>query len=225
MGGFPSSEIWGSGIPMRESRSPSNLSRTRGRTPQRTTLVVCEGETEASYLREYCRINHVAGVTSRAAGQDPARVVGRAREGRREGYDAVWAVFDRDEHKTIGRAMIEAKAHGVSVAISFPCFEVFLLAHLQDLPLFAETARKVTDQLKKIDVNYDKSRFDAKKYVSLTSQAEDRCRRQLDNICQIPELADYKLKSWDTIQATLLQQADIAPLYSFFPHLLEHLRT
>jgi len=46
--------------------------------------------------------------------------------------DQVWAVFDRDEHPEVARAINEATAAGISVGYSNPCFELWLVLHYRD---------------------------------------------------------------------------------------------
>jgi hypothetical protein len=43
----------------------------------------------------------------------------------------VWCVFDRDDHVGIDALIDEARAVGVRVAFSHPCFEFWLLLHFQ----------------------------------------------------------------------------------------------
>ena len=49
-------------------------------------------------------------------------------------YDAVWCVFDVDEHPQIADARQMARANGIELAISNPCFELWLLLHFRDSP-------------------------------------------------------------------------------------------
>ena len=46
-----------------------------------------------------------------------------------ENYDRVYCVFDRDEHATFQQACDEAKANGLLLARSWPCFEFWLRLH------------------------------------------------------------------------------------------------
>lgn len=47
----------------------------------------------------------------------------------RERTDEVWAVVDQDQHSTLKDALALARREGVKVALSKPCFEVWLLLH------------------------------------------------------------------------------------------------
>lgn len=121
--------------------------------PNKIYCVVCEGEvTEPTYLRHIAkeRRAHIALVIPDEHG-GPLTVVKHAvacktrveEEAKRTGdrtnsYDEVWAVFDVDEHKAKGggsavpAARELAKAHDVLVAVSNPCFELWLLLHFRD---------------------------------------------------------------------------------------------
>jgi hypothetical protein len=80
-----------------------------------------------------------------AEGGVPKTVVERAaekkktalREARRmkdatRAYDEVWCVFDVDEHPNLEEAKIQARDNGINLAISNPCFELWMLLHFQD---------------------------------------------------------------------------------------------
>ena len=68
-------------------------------------------------------------------GADPRTVVRVAKKLQREEvrrgekYDRVYCVFDRDEHATFDAACDEARANGIEVARSWPCFEFWLRLH------------------------------------------------------------------------------------------------
>jgi len=47
-------------------------------------------------------------------------------------YDEVWCVFDVDAHEYIPEAKQKAEANKIELAISNPCFELWLLLHFQD---------------------------------------------------------------------------------------------
>ena len=47
-------------------------------------------------------------------------------------YDEVWCVFDIDDHPQVGDAKQQARDNGIQLAISNPCFELWVLLHFQD---------------------------------------------------------------------------------------------
>lgn len=122
-------------------RRPRNTRRERERI-----LIVTEGErTETQYFKRLASYLRATGVTVDGldvigVGRDPMSVVRRAAKrtsdgklvGQREGYDAVWCVFDVDEHVNLDDAVTAAKRFGFSVSVSNPCFEIWLLWHVED---------------------------------------------------------------------------------------------
>jgi len=77
---------------------------------------------------------------SRDSGYVPKSLVNHARElvrrqrkGERDDrFDEIWCVFDRDEHPGVSSAIQEARDLGVGVAFSNPCFELWLVLHVED---------------------------------------------------------------------------------------------
>jgi hypothetical protein len=49
-------------------------------------------------------------------------------------FEEVWCVFDVDEHPHISEARAFAISIGLRIAMSNPCFELWLLLHLRDSP-------------------------------------------------------------------------------------------
>jgi hypothetical protein len=47
-------------------------------------------------------------------------------------YDEVWCVFDVDAHPNLADALQQARANSILLAVSNPCFELWLLLHFQD---------------------------------------------------------------------------------------------
>ena len=101
-------------------------------------LIVCEGKrTEPLYFEDlaaHFRLS-TANVVITGEGADPRTVVRVAKKLRRdearrgEKYDRVYCVFDRDEHMTFHQACDAARASGIRVARSWPCFEFWLRLH------------------------------------------------------------------------------------------------
>ena len=119
--------------------------RQAGRQPpRRVVLIVCEGQTEEAYFRAAReRYRHATGVSIRIARahSDPVKVVEKARTENRDGdFDQVFCVVDGDkpERIAIARARI-GRRRDLALAVSTPCFEVWLLLHFErsDAP-FAE---------------------------------------------------------------------------------------
>jgi len=108
-------------------------------------LVFVEGGTEEMYLVDWHRRHRdrVNVKIDRFRG-GPLQLVEHAveaqraetREARRgqgdRPHDQIWCVFDRDEHPNIPEAFVLADAHGIRIAFSNPCLEVWFLLHFQD---------------------------------------------------------------------------------------------
>lgn len=116
--------------------------------PRPRVLVCCEGQvTEPSYFNGLKREghNHLLHVEVRPGGLSPKTLVDFAAELKRSAdndarrqrddnlkYDEVWCVFDVDAHPRIPDAKQKAEANKISLALSNPCFELWLLLHFQD---------------------------------------------------------------------------------------------
>ncbi len=134
----------------RRHRSRRPARRAVPRQVRRRLLVVCEGKvTEPSSVRGFVQWARNATVDVQVAKQqgDPKRVVEiaknlskqAAREAHRSGdsfleYDEIWCVFDRDEHLRFDAACQMAEDNGFGLAISNPCFELWLYLHFTDSP-------------------------------------------------------------------------------------------
>jgi hypothetical protein len=106
-------------------------------------LIVTEGEeTEPQYFEALKVQWRLTGIkVKRASASAPIHVVETAIRLREEAakasrgsafqapYDEVWAVMDQDEHTTLRGALTLARQKSVKVAISKPCFELWLLLH------------------------------------------------------------------------------------------------
>lgn len=134
-------------MPRRRSDRDGLRRRPAFREPKRRILILCEGEqTEPLYLQELGRVHRsLVEVRVEGRGEGPRTLVRAAverkrlasREAARFGdphlaYDEVWCVFDVDEHHHLPEARDQARANGVELAISNPCFELWALLHFQD---------------------------------------------------------------------------------------------
>lgn len=132
--------------------------------PERTrVLVYCGGvRTEPAYLegiRGLIRDLPVA-VEVRSRGVGPEQLIEHAVSfaARNPGfYDEIWCVIDVDEFD-VESASQAAAAAGVRLAVSNPCFELWLLLHLADRRAFAENCDVIGRELRKHLPRYDKSR-------------------------------------------------------------------
>jgi hypothetical protein len=145
--------------------------RTQLLEPRQRILVLCEGEkTEPEYIRglqRWCR-NHLVEVIIpkergvpltlvRLAKERHAAAQAEAKRHRDDllGFDRVWCVFDVDEHPGLSEAIDMAGANGIELAISNPCFELWLLLHFRESP-GARHRHRVQAMMKAFVTRYDK---------------------------------------------------------------------
>lgn len=139
------------------------------RSELRTIVVFCEGKnSEPDYVNGLRRLPHVAGNTALnlviyPEHGVPLTLVQRAVEEMRDPeIDECWCLFDVEwpqNHPNLVAAVELAAANGVKLAISNPCFELWLILHHQDFGRFentigAERASRALDRRsgKSIDV-------------------------------------------------------------------------
>lgn len=154
-------------------------------------LVLCEGKnTEPQYIdgfRRWCRNPLVEVVIPNIHGV-PLTLVREAKKLRDEAreqanrehddflaYDRVWCVFDVDEHPNLPEAMNMAKGNAIELAISNPCFELWLVLHFRDNPGL-QHRHTLQSMMKGFVPNYDK-RVDFSAYESTYRLALARARR------------------------------------------------
>ncbi|MFJ9935211.1 RloB family protein [Streptomyces virginiae] len=113
---------------------------------------MAEGEkTEPQYFEKFAALLkakavRVVRVDPIGLGKDPLTVVldadKRRKKERRDGdaFDQVWCVVDVDEHASLERACIEAGRLDIKIAISSPCFEIWLLWHFEERTAWVDAA-------------------------------------------------------------------------------------
>ncbi len=175
------------------------------RRPRKTLVVFCEGErTEPEYLDALKRqpsVRDVAAVDLRVetgqGGSVPRTLVALATAARSRAIDEeaeideFWCVFDVEwprNHPGLKEAVQQARANNIKLAVSNPCFELWLILHFQDHAAWLDNneARRLRRQL---DGSSDKG-LDAAKYMPFTAYAARRAaeldRRHLQNSTVFP---------------------------------------
>ncbi|MBM6998872.1 RloB domain-containing protein [bacterium] len=115
---------------------PRGGRREHQRARARRTLVVCGGVTEREYFELARAELHASATKVCAVGRDPLGIVRYAdklkseAERRDEAFAEVWAVTDVDDFKNLAEAQTLARKLGIHLAISNPCFEVWLIDHV-----------------------------------------------------------------------------------------------
>jgi hypothetical protein len=168
-------------------------------------VLYCEGEqTEPAYfeaLRREPDVRDVAAVDLRvedsAGGSSPLALVrmavdARERSVREEGeIDEIWCVFDVEwptNHPNLQQAIDLARGNGVFLAISNPCFEIWLILHFREHTRWLDTnaARRLR---RRLDGQPGKG-VDGARYMPHRTDAVERAialdRRHLDNGSRFP---------------------------------------
>jgi RloB-like protein len=184
------------------SRRRSIFARAKAtRLPKTRFIIYCEGaKTEPGYFNAIKRKlgNQLidiellpTGVPKTIADQAVKRakeegLVKRLRRRRRDSFesnDQVWAVFDRDEHISFEESVSYCLENNVGVARSNPCFEVWLILHLEDFQK-PDNRRQVCRHLRVIHPEYDPNGpklCDWSKLIERVEIAERRAAEQLAN--------------------------------------------
>lgn len=175
------------------------------RKPRKTLVVFCEGErTEPEYLNALKRkpsVRDVAAVDLRIqtgqGGLVPRTLVAMAIEARERAMDEdaeideFWCVFDVEwprNHPGLDDAVKQGRSNGINLAVSNPCFELWLILHFQDQAAWLDNnqARRLRRQL---DSSSDKG-LQSAIYMPLTAEAVRRAagldRRHLQDDTPFP---------------------------------------
>lgn len=156
-------------------------SRRGARRRSRTVLIYCGGaRTERGYF-DGLKAAHHHGATSvlvRGAGVAPDQLVrvSAAYRDRRPGvYDEVWCVADVDEFD-VHAAVFDARRNHVNLAISNPCFELWLLLHHADCRSYCSGCTDAERRLKKHVPHYDKTKVRFRDFEAGVSDAVERAK-------------------------------------------------
>ncbi|MCX7172722.1 MAG: RloB family protein [Proteobacteria bacterium] len=118
------------------SRSSTSFNRGKARyRTQPTVLVICEDSKSClQYLKDAARhFRAYADVDIAHCGKTDPRGIVEAAIKRSKDFDIVYCAIDRDRHETFDEALELAKAHSpkVSVIVSYPCYEFWLMLHFK----------------------------------------------------------------------------------------------
>lgn len=153
--------------------------RNRDRKPARRTpyknskpliLVITEGATEHDYIDTFTKHHKNSRVDVQIHGKvgvpitivEYAKILKLEKEAEAKSkkddfikFDEVWCVFDVDEHPKIPEAVQLASSSGLCLAISNPCFELWLWLHFAPQP-GAQHRHKLQSMLQEHIPDYDK---------------------------------------------------------------------
>ncbi len=150
---------------MKRPKSGRPRRKADRREPRRVIRILTEGAvTEPGYLVQWARRNRDIHLDFAESGMAPLSLVQRARGyhhanrrpragNRGRDFDEIWCVFDVDEHPNLAQAIHEARQSDIGVALSNPCFELWLVLHYEDQSAHLERneAQRRAQQLGAVD--------------------------------------------------------------------------
>jgi hypothetical protein len=138
-------------------------------------IILTEGQqTEVLYFNALIQHLGCAGVQIQPGkSSDPIRLLREAIQMAREQACDIWVVLDaeitgrdRVRDRRLKKALIDGERFGIRFALSEPCFEAWLLAHINGV---ANDGRSYADQLtRKLGQPYKKSDFNTALFLSET---------------------------------------------------------
>lgn len=167
-------------------RHEPTRSRRAPKLPIRRTFLVVIGaeSTETAYLKGLRDHFKLATVTMRIVEKpgSPDQLVEHTRDVfALDEFDEVWCVTDVDHYEREGgkvtAALIVAANAGINVAVSNPCFELWLLLHHEDCSAHCADCAVVERKLRKQVRSYDKTRLKFRDFAAGLDQAITRAQK------------------------------------------------
>lgn len=147
-------------------------------------IVVGADRTEADYLeglRDHARAPNVSMRVVTKPGSPDQLVHHVKRMSGVDDFDQVWCVTDVDHYEREGgkvtTAVTAAAEAGIEVAVSNPCFELWLLLHRETCTAACENCETVMRKLRKRLPAYDKTRLRFEDFAEGVETAIERARR------------------------------------------------
>jgi len=202
------------------ARQKRQLARKKGTRPSyERILIVTEGtKTEPQYFEDIRKRNRIPSahisVMPSELGTEPRQIVDFAEHTflQRPAYERVYAVFDRDDHRTYNDALRragelngrdkndEGKRVKFTAIPSVPCFELWLLLHFEDVHAFWHRS-ETRERLNWYIPNYEKGALGiydlTEQHLAVARQRAERLRTRFgaesgtDPFTKIDELVDF----------------------------------
>jgi hypothetical protein len=182
----------------RKARQTKDIERQKAqREPYDRVLIVCEdSKSSPAYLRAVCDELKLSTANIEIKGEEcdsaPISVVEYAIKliKKDKGYDQIYCVIDRDQHKRFQEALEKAKGKKIKMIVSIPCFEYWLLLHFKFTSEVFQAAtgshcQTVISTLKQHLSGYDKSEL-TKYYPLLKPKQEVAIKhaKQRESACE-----------------------------------------
>ncbi|MGW0036174.1 RloB family protein [Gordonia sp. NPDC003376] len=160
--------------------------RVGQRRERRTILVLCEGEnSEPDYIKGLKSLpvvmeNSAIDIAIADEHGVPMTLVDIAAERRRndEELDEVWCIFDVEwpkNHPRLKDALQKARDNDLRLAVSNPCFELWLILHLEDCRKWNDS-KAAESRSRSLDSRSGKH-IDPDKYIPFLAEACKRAER------------------------------------------------
>lgn len=193
-------------------------SRTAKRKEHKKMVIVCEGETEIIYFKNYKKFvrNELEIKTPSTNDTDPVSLVEfalsqieRFELNLRKG-DSVWCVFDCDANtdkqardQQISKAKKKATPKKIKICFSNPCFELWFLLHFDRLSVDSQLTKEVLfSRLSKNISDYKKT---SDYFESLSPKMETACQNA-KHLVMLHEQNDLEIIGVDSNPSTLVFQ-------------------
>ncbi|MGZ3143108.1 RloB family protein [Lentzea chajnantorensis] len=163
---------------MARRENSSRRGRTQSRVSASRVLVVCCGQTEQAYLDGLKRLSKPVTVKAVVKVGSPAQLVRHAvklRQNDRGGFDEYWCVVDVDDFD-IAEAIVEAGEAEISLAVSNPCFEVWLILHFAGCSASLSSPKAAAEKLRRHLPRYAKGVLDFTLLAERVDQAVERAK-------------------------------------------------
>ncbi|MER6824510.1 RloB family protein [Streptosporangium sp. NPDC000563] len=173
-------------ISSRRQRGGKSLRRTAEKRPElRTIMVFCEGQnSEPDYINGLKRLPHIAENTALSIEIHPEQGVPLTLVKKAMAYksdpeiDECWCLFDVEwpqNHPNLPQAIDLARSNGINLAISNPCFELWLILHYSNCSAFMDT-NSADSRSRSLDGRSGK-RIDPEVYMPLRKKAAEHAKR------------------------------------------------
>lgn len=127
----------------------------------------------------------------------PQQLVQKAKEkmkdnGYMEGIDKTFVVCDTENHTSLEAAKVEAKGNNITMITSNPCFEYWILLHLEDTTRPYQNCASLTKYLKK---EYTYTKGGTYKNGDFSTLINDNLGDAIKRANKIKQNSDYTLGS------------------------------